>query len=95
VVSVRSSSRTLVHRDAKALPVGWSAEGSSVYALDPEQRRILQIPAGGGPPLTLFTLPFDRVGRVDITPDARRIVANVPETQADVWLVENFEAGSN
>jgi Tol biopolymer transport system component len=95
VHSVRGSSRILVYKDPQALPTGWSADGAWVFAFEPEERRIVRIPATGGPAETLLTLPLERVEGVDVTPDARRVVSSVPEIQADIWQVENFDPESN
>ena len=91
VVSLRGSSRTMIHDDIEAMPVGWSADGTWVYALQPESRRILRIPAAGGPAETFADIPFDAVGEGDVAPDGTRVAVSVPVTQADIWIIENFD----
>ncbi len=49
------------------------------------------IPASGGEPETLFTLPFERIGSVSVTPEGKRIVCAVTEIQSDVWVMEHFD----
>jgi serine/threonine protein kinase/WD40 repeat protein len=91
VASVRGSSRTMIHDDVEALPVGWSADGAWVYVLEPEARRLLRIPSGGGSPEPWVELPFADVTDLDIAPDGMTIAAAVPVRQADIWLIENFD----
>jgi Tol biopolymer transport system component len=91
IVSVENGSRSLIYEGSEALPVGWSADGSSVFVMKPGKRDLVRVPASGGIPQPVMDLPFDNVSGVDITPDATRIVCNVPESQADAWLVENFD----
>jgi Tol biopolymer transport system component len=81
----------LLYRDERALPVGWSADGETVFVLVPDDRTVLAVPASGSEPQLLCELPFPRVGSVAVAPDGRRIVCAVPETESDVWLVSNFE----
>jgi Tol biopolymer transport system component len=95
VVSLHDSSRSLIHNDSNILPVGWSADGAWVYALDPETRTLLRIPTRGGDAEVYMDIPFERVGDVDITPDGTRIAVAVPVTQADIWLIENFDPERN
>ena len=47
------------------------------------------------PAETYVDIPFDRVSDVDITPDGSRIAVAVPVTQADIWLIENFDPELN
>ena len=95
VVSLRDSSSKLIHEDSETLPVGWSADGAWVYALKPTTKSLMRIPTRGGQAETLFDIPFERVGDIDITPDGTQIVAAVPVTQADIWLIENFDPDLN
>lgn len=91
VVTLADSSRHLIHDDSQALPVGWSADGASVYALKPETLALLRIPTRGGAAETYVNLPFERVAEIDVAPDGNRIAVAVPVTQADIWLIENFD----
>jgi Tol biopolymer transport system component len=91
LATVGDTSRQLLDRSEGALPVGWSADGAWIYALESEQRRIVAIPAQRGAAEILAELPFERISAVDVAPDGQRIVCAVPETQADLWLVENFD----
>jgi Tol biopolymer transport system component len=95
VVSLRDSSRNLIHDDSETLPIGWSADGALVYALEPKSHRVLRIPTRGGKTEPLVDIPFERVGGVDITPDGTQIACAVPVTQGDIWLIENFDPELN
>jgi hypothetical protein len=72
-------------------PAGWSPDGKLVYAFAYEgSNTIVSIPAGGGTPQTVATLP----GKIDdavVAPDGKKIVCAVGEKTSDVWLVENLD----
>jgi serine/threonine protein kinase len=91
VVAANDTSRTLIHDDSEILPLGWSADGDWVFAFDPEARSILRLASRGGTAELLATIPFERVGGVDVTPDGTTIAASVPVSQGDIWLIENFD----
>jgi Tol biopolymer transport system component len=95
IVSIRDSSRTLIYNDSEMLPVGWSANGAWVYVMKPDSQRLMRIPARGGSAELLLEIPFERVGDVDVSPDGTRIACAVPVTQADIWLIENFDPELN
>jgi Tol biopolymer transport system component len=92
---------------ASALPVTWSADGSSVYALvgEPSTYRgptlplgetmtgatILMVPVNGGAAKTVASIPFAEIGGVSMTPDGRRFVFTVYTSRSDVWVVDNFD----
>ena len=95
VVSLRNSSRRLIYDDSDTLPVGWSSDGAWVYALKPKTRNLLRIPVQGGPAETHMDIPVEGVGDVDIMSDGTRIAVAVPVTQADIWLIENFDPELN
>jgi len=52
---------------------------------------VLRIPATGGAAETHSEIPFEHVEQIDITRDGTRIAVAVPTTQADIWLIENFD----
>ncbi len=95
IVSVKDSSSKLIHNDSGAFPLGWSADGAWVYALKRATGNVMRIPTGGGKVESLLDIPFERVGDIDISPDGTQIVAAVPVTQADIWLIENFDPHLN
>jgi Tol biopolymer transport system component len=91
-------------------PIGWSADGRSIYACDGRRSaarglsvafgetitaaRIVRIPLAGGPVETVLNLPFDEVGGVAMFPDARRFLVSVYSSRSDVWVVEDFDAAA-
>jgi Tol biopolymer transport system component len=81
----------LLYEGEHALPVGWSADGASVYVLVPDKRLVLAVPARRGEPEVVAELPFRRVDSVVVAPDGARIVCSVPEAESDVWLVDDFD----
>jgi len=95
VVSLDGSSRRMIHDDIEAQPVGWSEDSAWVYALKPGTLDLLRIPAGGGAAETFLEIPFENVDDVDIAPDGNRVAVAVPVTQADIWLIENFDPALN
>ncbi len=95
VVSLGDGSQRLIHDDIRARPLGWSADGSWVYAYEPGTLDVLRIPTRGGAAEKHVKLPFENVGDVDIRPDGARIAVAVPVTQADVWRIENFDPELN
>lgn len=94
--------------DSNPLPIGWSPDGTAVYAYDGKRAadrgrsvifretvtdgRILRVPLNGGPPTTVVDLPFEEVGGVAMFPDARRFLVSVYSSRSDVWVVDNFDA---
>ena len=111
----RISSETLIYEasnpgDSNPFPIGWSPDGTSIYALDGKraayrgvsvsfgetvtETRILIVPLNGGRPKTILSLPFEEVGSVTMFPDARRFWCTVYSSRSDVWVVENFDASA-
>jgi hypothetical protein len=97
-----------VSPDSEALPIGWSPDGTYVYAFDGKraayrgalvpfeltmtEARILQISVSGGQAKTKLSLPFEEVGSVTVFPDGRRFLCTVYSSRSDVWIVEGFDA---
>ena len=115
VIDTADLRETLIHRaatpsDSDPLPIGWSHDGSAIYALDGKraayrglsvsfgetltQARILRIPMNGDQPRTIVSLPFEEVGSVSMFPDGRRFVCTVYSSRSDVWLVDNFDVST-
>jgi Tol biopolymer transport system component len=112
VTNRQGSEKTLVQpasapSDSNPLPIGWSADGTAIYAYDGKRAasrglsvlfretvtaaRILKVPFNGGRPATVVELPFEEVGGVAMFRDGRRFVASVYSSRSDVWIVENFD----
>jgi hypothetical protein len=100
----------LIHGPAKPFPIGWSLDGTSIYAFDGKraayrglsvsfgetvtEAHIVRLQASGGQPTTILKLPFEEIGGVAMFPDGRRFVCTVYSSRSDVWVVENFDASA-
>jgi Tol biopolymer transport system component len=89
------------------LVIGWSADGTSIYALDGgrpiyrglvarhgetlTEAKILKVSVSDGKAQSI-ALPFDEVGGVSVTPDGRMFVCAVYSSRSDVWVVSDFDA---
>jgi Tol biopolymer transport system component/DNA-binding winged helix-turn-helix (wHTH) protein len=112
VIDSRTSHETLIYKpsnpDSNPVPIGWSPDGTAIYAVDGKRAAdrglsvsfretltdatILRVPVNGGPPETVLSLPFEEVGSVTMFPDGRRFLCAVYSSRSDVWVVENFDA---
>ncbi len=99
LVSLEDSLQVLISKGDLA-PIEWSTDGKWIYAWNILKKpvEILMVPVNGGKPKTLVTLPFDHIesqigngNGISMTPDGKRIVCVVVETQSDVWMMENFD----
>ncbi len=102
IVSLRDSSQSLLLRRAGSQlqsPIGWSADGGSVYVMDVGSHDILRVPLAGGDSTVVATLPFEASGsaqmRISCTATEREtgltLLCNVSESTSDVWMIENFD----
>src|SRR5689334_3385523 len=69
------------------------ADGGSLYMFT-EGDTITSVPVGGGSPKTMATFR----GRTDeavVSRNGRRLLCNVAETNADIWLVESQSVSQN
>jgi len=73
--------------------LGWSPDGKWVYALDDKKIKIIPTSAGGKV-ATLATLPFNNISYVSMSPDGKKFICTVNESQSDAWLVEGFDASA-
>ncbi len=102
-VAVRDSSESLLLPPDSALsfrrPIGWSADGSSVYVIEYDSGHILRVPVSGGEAGVVTTLPFEvsMSSRADFHCTATEreagltLLCTVPETVSDAWMIENFD----
>jgi len=83
-------------------PIGWSPDGTSVYAFNRDSATVVLIPASGGVGKKLFALPWPKPfafetrsrpsdSTLTMTPDARSFVFPVGESQSDAWIIDNFD----
>jgi Tol biopolymer transport system component/DNA-binding winged helix-turn-helix (wHTH) protein len=89
-----------------AYPIGWSAANDFLFVVEGEPAElrempsrlgetmkhasILKVPVSGGEPTVVARLPFDEIGVVALTPDARKLVVPVFSSRSDIWLVDDF-----
>ena len=92
-ISLEDASQSQVQRlgtDEMTFLMRWSSDGEWIYARI--EKKVTMIPVRGGDMRTAVTLPFEGiVSPCDVTPDGKRVVCSVLETQSDVWLMENFD----
>ena len=95
LISLEDSSQTLSCK-GDLWPLEWPRDGNWMYVSNfvETPTKIFKIPASGGEPKTVVTLPFE--GKVAfyelaMTPDGRSVVCAVSESVSDVWLMENFD----
>jgi Tol biopolymer transport system component/DNA-binding winged helix-turn-helix (wHTH) protein len=97
-------------RGSMPFPIGWSADGAYVFAVDGKRAayrgvsapyeetmadaRILRIPVADGPAETVLTLPFEEVGSLSVLPDGRTFLCVVYTSRSDVWVVEDFDVSN-
>jgi len=86
-----SSQRSLLN--GSVYPLKWSKDGKWIYAVDYTKTppNILMVNANTGLNKVIYTLPPDKIGSVDITPDGKTIVCAIQEINSDVWMIENFD----
>jgi DNA-binding winged helix-turn-helix (wHTH) protein/Tol biopolymer transport system component len=109
VIDAEHSRETLVYDQSVPSPIGWSADGKTIFAVEGKraayrdlsrelgetltEARVLTIDAQTGIARTLVRLPFEEVGGVAISPDGVWLVCVVYSSRSDVWVAENFDRG--
>jgi Tol biopolymer transport system component len=96
-ISLADSSEIRVFDDT-VWPLGWSADGEWVYALDrwTKPYRVIRILATGGEAETVFEWPFEgKNGTCVMGSNESQWVCTVGESSSDIWLVENFDPDMN
>jgi Tol biopolymer transport system component/DNA-binding winged helix-turn-helix (wHTH) protein len=109
VIDAHDRHETLVYKTSalSTMPIGWSADGSAIFAVEGKNStyrgftlprgetitdaKILRIPLNGEDVQTVASLPFEEIGGVSMTPDGRRFVYTVYSSRSDVWVVDNFD----
>jgi Tol biopolymer transport system component len=76
-------------------PLEWSEDSKWIYAIDTYKTpsEILKVSVNTRLTKVIYTLPYGKISQnnIDITPDGNTIVCSVPETNSDVWMIENFD----
>lgn len=109
VRNMRDSSQRLVYGGSIPTLIGWSADGASFYAYEGQraayrglstlsgetitQVKILKV-SEAGTASVVFTLPFEEVGGITMTPDGRALICAVYSSRSDVWTVDNFDGNT-
>ena len=94
--------------DGSLTPIGWSADGSGIYAVEGQageyrglvavagetvtKPRILLITLRDGRAQPVAVLPFTEVGGVSMAPGGRQFVCTVYSSQSDVWIVDLLDS---
>ncbi|HET9362046.1 MAG TPA: winged helix-turn-helix domain-containing protein [Vicinamibacterales bacterium] len=107
IIDTRDSSERLLYAAPPPLLLAWSADGTSIYALEggsPVYRgliahrgesltdaRIVKVSALDGHVQSTVTLPFEEVGGVSVSPDGRTFVCTVYSSRSDIWVVDDFD----
>jgi Tol biopolymer transport system component len=114
IIDIADGSARHVYRPAAsfyARPIGWSRDGSWIYAVEGRNgpfrgatslvgetmtdAKIVRLPASGGAVHDVAALPGDEIGSVTMTPDGRRFIYPVFSSRSDVWIVDDFELAPN
>jgi Tol biopolymer transport system component/tRNA A-37 threonylcarbamoyl transferase component Bud32 len=73
-------------------PIGWSANGEWIYAIQPGDGQVVRVSARTGETRTTGQFPAGlRVNSCDLTPDRDAIVCSLVEPKSDAWIVEHFD----
>jgi len=97
MISLTDSTQVPVMPDTRAtryMPVGWTADGSGIFATDGND--ILLVPVSGGEPETVLTLPEEPDYFCDpLAGSEFPWICVEVVTEADAWLIENFDPNAN
>jgi Tol biopolymer transport system component len=78
-----------------AWPIGWSADGRSIYAYDMKASTVLEVRIDGSASVVLIDLSDRRIALLPaITPNKDHIVFSAHAIHSDVWLTEGFDPDS-
>ena len=95
VISTKDSSQKLIMKGF-VVPIKWSKDGKWIYAInrDKSPHEVIMISPTTGISKLILKIPSDKIGPymyIDISSDGKIIVAAIPETNSDVWMIENFD----
>ena len=86
--------RMLFGSDSIHTPLGWSADGDSVYFYSSEVKDstyIYVMSASGGALDITARIPLCNVTQIRMSPDRKHFVCRVTDLRSDLWLVEDFD----
>jgi len=95
IISRKDSSQKLLLKGLM-YPLKWSEDGNSIYVMDfgKTPQEILKFNINSRLTKFIYNLPPGKKATdfdIDITPDGKTIVSTIPETNSDVWMIENFD----
>jgi len=107
VIDIPDRHETFVYASSlDVLPIGWSADGSAIYALEGKylesrdntlplgetltDAKIMRIPLRGDPQM-IAAVPSHEIGSMSMTADARKFVYTAYTSRSDVWVVDDFD----
>ena len=94
VVSMDDSSQVLVHQGV--WPLGWTADGKSLYVREEGSSEVLLVPLAGGEPIVVAEIPFEDADcRAYEQPTELLLLCTVQEAVSDAWMIENFDPAAN
>jgi Tol biopolymer transport system component len=99
IIPLEDSSQAF-YLEEDAHPIGWSADGSWIYAVERMVRmlKILKVSIKGSQTQTVLAMPFPLekgfpllYEQMSMTADEKKFVFSVEKSHSDVWMVENFD----
>jgi Tol biopolymer transport system component len=77
-----------------ARPIGWSADGEWVYAIEPDGSALVRVSSRTGGMEPIGQIPVGlRINSCDLTPDRDVMVCSLIDEKSDAWVMENFDPG--
>jgi hypothetical protein len=80
-------------------PIGWSADGGWIYAINPARSALVRVSSRTGRTEPIGQIPVGqipgglRINSCDLTPDRDVMVCSLIEEKSDAWVMENFDPG--
>ncbi len=98
IISLKDSTHRRII-DGYWRPIGWSENGSWVYATSlsertwspTQQAKLMKIKLDNGRTKEMFTLPSEISWCEDVLPDEERILCVAIDYQTDIWVAESFD----
>jgi hypothetical protein len=73
-------------------PIGWSADGEWIYAVQPAGWALVRVSPRTDRTETIGQFPVGlEVNTCDLTPDRDAIICSLRERKVDAWVMENFD----
>lgn len=97
LISEDGSERRLPYSETgEFYPVGWSKHANWIYGFHLPTSKIAKLSVADGrfvklPELNLPWNPADYNFSIDMAPDEKTFLFNIPVTRSDIWIVDNFD----